>query len=92
MPLYRHVACNAPLSCKANGEREEPVGAWLDSDLIVDSNTSRLYSQWLNTVIYWLINHCTDWARTDVTSFSRQFDFHDVIYYNRRRNDVFTTT
>ena len=23
------------------------------------SNTPRLYSQWLNAVIYWLINHCT---------------------------------
>ena len=56
------------------------------------SNTPRLYSQWLNSVIYWLINHCTDWARTNVTSFSRQFDFHDVIYHNRRRNVVFTTT
>ena len=27
----------------------------------VDSNTDRLYSQWLNPVIYWLINHSTDW-------------------------------
>ena len=63
------------------------------------SNTPRLYSQWLNSVIYWLINHCTDWARTDRTSFGRQFDFHDVIYHkrhcnvdNRRRNVAFTTT
>ena len=56
------------------------------------SNTPRLYSQWLNSVIYWLINHCTDWARTNVTSSSRQFDFHDVIYHKRRRNVVFTTT
>ena len=23
-----------------------------------NSNTDRLYSQWLNSVIYWLINHC----------------------------------
>ena len=64
-----------------------------------DSNTPRLYSQWLNSVIYWLINHCTDWARTGVTSFGRQFDFHDVIYHkrhcnvdNRRCSVVFTTT
>ena len=56
------------------------------------SNTPRLYSQWLNSVIYWLINHCTDWARTNVTSFSCQFDFHEVIYHNRRHNVVFTTT
>ena len=56
-----------------------------------DSNTPRLYSQWLNSVIYWLINHCTDWARTCVTLFGRQFDFHDVIYHNRRRNVNFTT-
>ena len=32
------------------------------------SNTPRLYSQWLNSVIYWLINHCMDWARTGVKS------------------------
>ena len=25
-------------------------------------------------------NHCTDWARTGVTSFGCQFDFHYVIY------------
>ena len=58
-----------------------------------NSNTPRLYSQRLDSVIYWLINHCTDWARTGVTSFSCQFDFHDVIYHiwhcnidNRRHN------
>ena len=34
-------------------------------------NTPHTYSQWLNSVIYWLINHCTDWARTCVTSFGR---------------------
>ena len=50
------------------------------------SNTPRLYSQWLNSVIYWLIYHCTDWARTGVTSFGRQFDFHDVICQIRRRS------
>ena len=49
-------------------------------ELETHSNTPRLYSQWLNSVIYWLLNHCTGWARTKVTSFSRQFDFHDVIY------------
>ena len=59
----------------------------------------RLYSQWLNSVISWLINHCTDWARTGVKSFGRQFDLHDVIYHiwhcnvdKRRCNVVFTTT
>ena len=64
-----------------------------------NSNTPRLYSQWLNSVINWLINYCKDWARTGVTSFGRQFDFHDIIYHkrncnvdNRRRNVVFTTT
>ena len=63
------------------------------------SNTPRLYSQWLNSVICWLINHCTAWARTSMTSFGRQFKFHDVIYHkphcnvdNRRHNVVFTTT
>ena len=50
------------------------------------SNTPRLYSQWFNSVIYWLINHGTHWARTGVTSFSRQFDFHDVIYHIRHCN------
>ena len=27
----------------------------------VNSNTDRLYTQWLNLVIYWLMNHCTEW-------------------------------
>ena len=65
---------------------------------IQHSNTPRLYSQWLNSVIYWLIIHCTDWARTGVESLGRQFDFHDVIYPIRhcnvdirRRSIVFTT-
>ena len=63
-----------------------------------NSNTPRLYSQWLNSVIYWLINHCTDWALIGVTSFGRQFKFHDVIYHirhcdvdNRQCNVVFIT-
>ena len=38
-----------------------------------------------------LINHCMDLVRTGVRSFGRQFDFHDVIYHNRRRNVDFTT-
>ena len=45
------------------------------SGFIYNSNTPRLYSQWLNSVIYWLINHCTDRARTGVTSSGRQFEF-----------------
>ena len=64
-----------------------------------DSKTHRLYSQWLNSVINCLINHCTYWARTGDTSFDRQLDFHVVIYHiwhynvdNRRCNVVFTTT
>ena len=71
----------------------------LNFEITTNSNTSRLYSQWLNSVIYWLINHCTDWFRTGVTSFGRQFEFHDVIYHkrhcnveNRRHNVVFTST
>ena len=59
-----------------------------ETDQINNSSTPRLYSQWLNSVIYWLINHCSDWVQTNVTSFSRQYDFHDVIYHNRRRNVV----
>ena len=43
--------------------------------LSTNSNTPRLYSQWLNSVIYWLINHYTDWARTGVTSFSHRLIF-----------------
>ena len=39
------------------------------------SNTPRLYSQWLNSVIYWLINHCMDRAQAGVTSFGPQFEF-----------------
>ena len=73
-------------------EKELEVG-------VIYSNTPRLYSQWLNSVIYWLINYCTDWARTGITLFGRQFDLHDVIYRkrhcnvdNRQRNVVFTTT
>ena len=50
------------------------------------SNTPRLYCQWLNSEIYWLINHCMDWAWTGVTSFGRQFYFHDVIYHIRHCN------
>ena len=45
-----------------------------------------------------MINHCTDWARTSVTSFGSQFDFNDVTYHieycnvdTRRCNVVFTT-
>ena len=53
-------------------EMEEREKKW-------NSNTPRLYSQRLNLVIYWLINHFTDWARIGVTSFGRQFEFHDVI-------------
>ena len=29
--LYRHVVCDVPVSCKANGERNQRW-AWLDSD------------------------------------------------------------
>ena len=46
----------------------------LITQFINHSNTARLYSQWLNSVVKFLINHCTDWARADVTSFVRQFD------------------
>ena len=62
------------------------------------SNTPCPYSQWLNSVIYWLIYHCTDRAQTGVTSFVASLNFHDVIYHvrhcsidNRRRNVVFIT-
>ena len=59
-------------------------GQKTDSSKVVSfkgiSNTPHLYSQWLNSVIYWLINHCTDSAQTGVTSFGRQFDFHDIIF------------
>ena len=65
---------------------------------LFNSNTDHLYSQWLNSVIYWLKNHCTDWSQTGVMSFGRQFDFHEVIYLiqpfkidYRLHNVVFTT-
>ena len=29
--LYRHVVCDVPVSCKANGDRNQ-LWAWLDSD------------------------------------------------------------
>ena len=38
-------------------------------------------SQWLNSMIYWLINYCTDWARTGVAPFCRQFDVFETIYH-----------
>ena len=64
-----------------------------------NSATPHPYSQWLNPVNYWLINHCTGWTRTGVTSFGRQFDFNDVTYHighcnvdTRRGNVVFTTS
>ena len=47
----------------------------LAQNVILNSNTPRLYSQWLNSVIYWLINHSTDWARTGVTSFGNSLNF-----------------
>ena len=53
----------------------------LEWTYIVDnSNTSCLYSQWLNSMIYWLINNCTDWAQIGVTSFGHQFELHNIIY------------
>ena len=33
--LYRHVVCNAPVSCKTNEDKNHLV-AWLDSYLIVE--------------------------------------------------------
>ena len=30
-----HMVCNVPLSCKTNRDRNQ-IGAWLDSDLIVE--------------------------------------------------------
>ena len=57
--------------------------AWSEIVLKIHFNTPCLNGQWLNSVIYWLIDHCTDWARKRVTSFGRQFDFHDVIYHKR---------
>ena len=34
----------------------------------------------IDSVIYWLINHCTGLARTGVTSLCRQFGVLEVIY------------
>ena len=33
--LYRHVACDVPVSCKTNGDSNQ-LWAWLDSDPKVD--------------------------------------------------------
>ena len=59
--------------------------------IITISNTPRLYSQWLNSVIYWLINHCTYWR--DVIQPPVWFLMTSSITYIilRRRNVVFTT-
>ena len=54
--------------------------------LSIDSKTDRLYSQYFKSVIYWLINHCTDWVWAGVTSFGRQFDFYDVNYHKQPCN------
>ena len=35
MSLYPHMVCNVPVSCKANGDRNQ-LGAWLGSHLIVE--------------------------------------------------------
>ena len=73
---------------------------YLDLKVAANYNldTPHPYSQWLNPVNYWLINHCTGWTRTGVTSFGRQFDFNDVTYHighcnvdTRQGNVVFTT-
>ena len=69
---------------------------YFDRAITGDSNTDRLYSQWFNSVIYWLINHCMDWERIGVTSIGLQVDLHDVVYHiqpcnvdKRRYNVVF---
>ena len=76
--------------------RSTSVRFYLSHDIKINSNTPRLYSQRLYSVMYWLINHCTDWAQTP---FRRHFEFNDVIYLkrhcnvdNRLCNVVFTTT
>ena len=33
--LYHHMVCNIPVSCKANGDRNQ-LEVWLDSELIVE--------------------------------------------------------
>ena len=33
--LYHHVVCDVPVSCKANGDKNQ-LWAWLDSDLKAD--------------------------------------------------------
>ena len=58
------------------------------------SNTPRLYSQWLNSVIYWLINHCTD--RPDVIRAQILFSWRHLSLRhcnvdNKRHTVVFTT-
>ena len=73
---------------------------YLDLKVVANynSNTPNSYRQWLNSVNYWLINHCTGWTQTGVASFGRQFDFNDVTYHighcnvdTRPGNVVFTT-
>ena len=43
-----------------------------------NSNTPRLYSQWLNSLINWLINHCTDWR--DIIQSPVDFMTSSIIY------------
>ena len=67
------VICFYVFSCYQDGEvvyvdwmpqKDQDTGK-IQSKLksvIPNSNTDGLCSQWLNSVIYWLINHCRDWC------------------------------
>ena len=70
----------------------------LFTEVKYNSNNACIYSPWLKSAIYWLINHCMDCPRTELTSYGRQFYFHDVICHiqpcnidHRRHSVVYTT-
>ena len=43
--LYHHVFCNAPVSCKAYGDRN-PIGTWLDSEAncLINMHNNTIYT------------------------------------------------
>ena len=98
VPWYRYLLIRQPIlltDIKVNITFEGFLVLTLISFLynnMCNSNTSRLYSQWLNSVIYWLINHCTYWR--DFIQPPVWFLMTSYIMYIilRRRYVVFTTT
>ena len=50
-PLYHHVVCDIPVSCKANGDRYQ-LWAWLDSDQKPINNSSTVFESVINVSLF----------------------------------------